>query len=240
MSVTVPLHRVERVSRQSTAGRQATALALRGVRKTWRGAAGPVLDGLDLSIEPGSVAWVGGSNGAGKTTMLRVAAGLIAPEAGSIEAFGVSPSPSRAAFHRLVSFLPAGDRGLYARLTVRRQLEFAARIAMLPGGQVPASVDDAIADFDLGELAGRRVDRISMGQRQRVRLAMTFMSEPSLVLLDEPLTSLDEDGASILHEQIEQLCARGGSVLWCSPSGERPTLALDSAHVLEHGTLVAA
>ena len=240
MSVTAHLERVGRASRAPASPPQKYALALRGVSKAWGSGTGRVLDRLELLIEPGTVTWVGGRNGAGKTTMLRVAAGLIDPEAGSAEAFGVSALRQRTVFHRLVSFLPAGDRGLYARLTVRHQLEFAARIAMLPRDRVTAAVGEAIAGFDLVELARRRVDRLSMGQRQRLRLAMTFMSEPRLVLLDEPLTSLDEDGASILHEHIDRLCDRDGSVLWCSPTGERPAIALDSAYVLEHGTLVDA
>ena len=82
-------------------------------------------------LEAGTVTWVGGRNGAGKTTMLRIAAGLIEPHHGTVTALGVDPRRHRGRYQRLVSFLPAGDRGLYARLSVRRQLEFCARISLL-------------------------------------------------------------------------------------------------------------
>ena len=153
-----------------------------------------MLDDLDLTLEPGTTTWVGGRNGVGKTTMLRVAAGLIEPDSGRAEVWGVAPGENRVRYQQLVSFLPAGDRGLYARLTVRRQLEFWARIAMVPRDRFRATIEHAIETFDLEELAERRVDRMSMGQRQRLRIAMTFLPEPEVVLLDEPLTSLDSEG----------------------------------------------
>jgi ABC-2 type transport system ATP-binding protein len=217
-----------------------SALAIRNATKRWRRRQTPVLDGVELSLERGSIAWVGGINGAGKTTMLRIAAGLIDPDEGSVEAIGLTPLRHRARYQQLVSFLPAGDRGLYARLTVRKQLEFCARIAMLPRERFRRAVEGALDAFALHELADQRVDRISMGQRQRLRIAMTFLPRPEVVLLDEPLTSLDGDGAELLRKAIDGLLARGGAVLWCSPSGERLDMRFDARWVLEGGRLAGA
>ncbi len=193
----------------------ACPLAIRGVSKRWRADLPQVLDGLDLTLEPGTKTWIGGRNGVGKTTMLRIAAGLIDPDDGRAEVWGITARENRARYQRLVSFLPAGDRGLYARLTVRRQLEFCARIAMLPRARLRQAVEEAIDTFDLQELAERRVDRMSMGQRQRLRIAMTFLPRPEVVLLDEPLTSLDEEGGALLAQAIERLIAqrRGRAVV---------------------------
>jgi ABC-type multidrug transport system ATPase subunit len=215
-------------------------LRLRGVSKRWRKDLPLVLDDLDLALEPGTTTWVGGRNGVGKTTMLRVAAGMIQPDSGRAEVWGVAPHENRVRYQELVSFLPAGDRGLYARLSVRRQLEFCAKITMIPRARVAETVEHAITTFDLGELAERRVDRMSMGQRQRLRIAMTFMAEPEIVLLDEPLTSLDSEGAALTQAAIAEVLARDGAVLWCSPSGEHVDLRFDAHWMLEHGRLVAA
>jgi ABC-2 type transport system ATP-binding protein len=203
-------------------------LTLRGLSKRWRKDLPLVLDDLDLTLAPGTTTWVGGRNGVGKTTMLRVAAGLIDPDSGRAEVWGVSAAENRARYQRLVSFLPAGDRGLYARLTVRRQLKFWARIAMVAPAEVGATVERAIDQFELRELADRRVDRMSMGQRQRLRIAMTFLALPEVVLLDEPLTSLDEEGAALLQAAVAEVLARDGAVLWCSPSGEHVDLEFDA------------
>jgi ABC-2 type transport system ATP-binding protein len=218
----------------------AAPLRLRGLSKRWRKDLPPVLDELDLTLEPGTTTWVGGHNGVGKTTMLRVAAGLIDPDRGRAELWGVTAGENRVRYQQLVSFLPAGDRGLYARLTVRRQLEFCARIAMVPRERFRETIENAIETFDLGELAERRVDRMSMGQRQRLRIAMTFLPRPKVVLLDEPLTSLDEEGTSLLQAAVEEVLAREGAVLWCSPSGEHLEMVFDARWTIERGRLVAA
>jgi ABC-2 type transport system ATP-binding protein len=215
-------------------------LVLSSVTKRWSGTPQPVLDSVDLTLQPGTLVWVGGANGAGKTTLLRIAAGLIAPEQGSATAWGRTPSRDGAGFRRLVSFLPAGDRGLYARLTVMQQLTLTARLWLLKPDHVEAIVAGTLEQFALQELARRRVDRLSMGQRQRVRLAATFMVAAPLVLLDEPLTSLDTDGAEMVRDAIEDVRADGGAVLWCSPTGERPRCALDQALTLTNGRLSRA
>jgi ABC-2 type transport system ATP-binding protein len=215
-------------------------LRLRALSKRWRRDLPLVLDELELTLEPGTVTWVGGRNGVGKTTMLRVAAGLIEPDSGRAEVWGVAPGENRVRYQQLVSFLPAGDRGLYARLTVRRQLEFWARIAMVPRERFAETVRHAIDTFELGELAERRVDRMSMGQRQRLRIAMTFLPSPEVVLLDEPLTSLDEEGSALIQTAIAEVLERDGAVLWCSPSGEHLDMSFDAHWMLERGRLVAA
>jgi ABC-2 type transport system ATP-binding protein len=227
-------------SRHPSPGEDAVPLALRGVTKRWHKTQEPVLEGVDLTLDLGTKTWVGGRNGVGKTTLLRIAAGLIDPDRGHARVWGSTPRDNRSRYQRLVSFLPAGDRGLYARLTVRHQLEFWGRIGMMEPARLQPKVEEAIDAFELRELADRRVDRMSMGQRQRLRIAMTFLTEPEIVLLDEPLTSLDSEGASVLSCATDDLIARGGSLLWCSPSGEQLEQQFDAHWVLEQGRLVRA
>lgn len=220
-------------------GHGSVPLALVGVTKSWQKGE-PVLDGLDLSLDLGTKTWIGGRNGVGKTTLMRIAAGLIDPDRGRAQVWGFTASENRARYQRLVAFLPAGDRGLYARLTVRHQLRFWAQIGLLPAPRVRQAVEHALEAFELRELADRRVDRLSMGQRQRLRIAMTFLGEPETVLLDEPLTSLDAEGAAVLTRAIDDLIERHGALLWCSPTGERLNQEFDARWVLSGGRLVAA
>ncbi|HYH53959.1 MAG TPA: ABC transporter ATP-binding protein [Solirubrobacterales bacterium] len=195
-----------------------------------------VLAHTDLRVDPGTSAWVGGHNGVGKTTLLRIVAGLLAPDQGEVSLDGLDPFRDRRSYQRRLGFLSAGDRGLYARLTVRSNLQLWTRLALLSGSNCESAVDAAIEAFALGELADRRADRLSLGQRQRVRLALAFLHSPRLVLLDEPANSLDDHGLSLIATAVTDLHRRGGMTIWCSPN--RPELEqIGRGYVLNEGRL---
>lgn len=198
----------------------------------------PVLKGFTLALLPGTITWVGGPNGVGKTTMLRIAAGILMPHHGFVTANGLSPARHRRRYQRQVGLVSAGDRGLYARLTVAQNLDFWAGINFLPRRERVERVGGVIEAFGLTDLADRRVDRISMGQRQRVRLAMAFLPEPNIILLDEPNTSLDADGLGCLAHALDQVVSRGGAALWCSPSDDVIPIPSDARYQLEDGKVI--
>jgi heme ABC exporter ATP-binding subunit CcmA len=215
----------------------APALALDRIVKRWEPAGVPVLDGVTIMVAPGTVVVVSGRNGSGKTTLLRVAAGLITPEAGSVHIGGRNVELDRTAYQRRLGFLAAGNTGLYARLRVEHHLEFWARIAYVSRRERPGTITRALHTFGLRDLCGRRVDRLSMGQRQRLRMALAFLHQPSVVLLDEPRTSLDEEGVALLGAVLADLRARGGAAVICVPSGEDPGVDADRRCVVAGGQL---
>ena len=212
-------------------------LELAGLHHSWPGPKPPVLVDVSLTVDGGEVAWIGGRNGVGKTTLLRLAAGILLPQAGSVRIGELSTQARGSRYQRLIGFLSAGDRGLYARVRVADQLDYWARLAYLPRAERPVAVERGLDAFGLRELADHRADRLSMGQRQRVRLAMAFMHEPQVLLLDEPRNSLDDDGYALLGAQVAAAAARGAAVLWCSPRGEDRVLDAESSYSLEDGRL---
>jgi len=209
------------------------ALEIWNVTKRWPGTPAPVLQGVDLWLEHGTITWLVGSNGAGKTTLLRIAAGLLYPDEGAVFAHDLHPRRDRHDYQRTVAFLSAMNNGLYARMSVRLHLNFWASLAGMTGPQREEAVRRATADFVLEKLLDGRVDRLSMGQRQRVRLAGVFMLQPQVVLLDEPRNSLDLDGERMVDRAVERVLARGGAVLWAGPTGEKPPGLLDARYELE-------
>ncbi len=227
-------------ARDETPGRpdpiqRRSVLALTDIERAYQGR--PVLRGISLTLNAGEVAWLGGSNGAGKTTLLRVAVGLVAPDRGTVTLDGLDPVRNRRAYQRRMGFLAAGDRGVYARLTVAQHLRLWSDLALVPARRRAAQITGIAQRMGLEELMDRRVDRMSMGQRQRVRLAMAFLHEPDVVLLDEPHTSLDEEGLALLAKQLDAHADRGGAALWCSPSLALGELRHDSAQRIVDGLL---
>ncbi len=212
-------------------------LELEGLYHRWKGPKPPVLDDVTLTLRAGEVTWVGGRNGVGKTTLLRLAAGILLPQRGSVRMGELTPRTGGSRYRQRIGFLSAGDRSLQARMRVRQQLDYWARLAYVPRDRRPVLVANSLERFGLEEFAERRVDRMSMGQRQRIRLAMAFLHEPIVLLLDEPRNSLDDDGYRLLGEQIERAAASGATVLWCSPRGEDRVLACDASYTLEDGHL---
>jgi ABC-type multidrug transport system ATPase subunit len=214
-------------------------LEIRGLRKHWRGAPAPVLDGLDLDVGPGETVAIVGANGAGKTTLLRIVAGLLAPDAGTVELCGRTLAADRTGYQRALGLLSAGNTGLYARLKVEHHLDLGTRLALMPRRDRGRAAEWALEAFGLRPLCGRRVDRLSMGQRQRLRLALAFVHRPQLVLLDEPATSLDAEALDTVQRALDELKARGGSALVCTPTGAGAAPACDRTHTLAAGALAA-
>ena len=207
---------------------EAPPLALHEVRKRWPRTGQQVLDGVELVLAPGTVNLLSGSNGAGKTTLIRIVAGLVIPDGGCVEVFGLHPERDRAACHRRLGLLSAGDRGVFPRLTVRQHLRYWACVSLIPRNERGQAIADALVRFKLEELETRRLDRMSQGQRQRVRVAGAFLQSPDLLLLDEPANSLDDEGFAVLRDAVQRSTARGGAVLWCAPAADREPMEFDT------------
>jgi ABC-type multidrug transport system ATPase subunit len=198
-----------------------------------------VLRGVSLHVPPNTAVRVGGSNGAGKTTLLRIGTAILTPNSGSVVVDGIPSDGSWREYHRRIGFLSAGDRGLYARFSVKGHLDFCARIAMLPRADRSELIERALVDFGLADLSGRRADRLSQGQRQRLRLALTFVHRPKVLLLDEPRNSLDDEGLAMLIGAVDDVLARGGAVIWCSPAGEQQPYDFHASYLIKDGQLEA-
>ncbi len=172
----------------------------------------PALAGVDLAVEPGSVVVLEGSNGAGKTSVLRACAGLLAVTSGAIEVLGCNLRADRTAVRRRVGML-GHAAALYDDLTVVESVRFAVRAA---GGDL-AGLDAVLDRLELsGRLRRTAVGRLSAGQRRRVDLAALVARRPELWLLDEPHASLDAAGRDLVDAVIRDAAAGGATVLVAS------------------------
>ena len=173
-----------------------------------------LFEGLNFELRPGQIVWVRGRNGQGKTSLLRLLAGLSSPAHGRVSWGGVPLRAAGAAFQRRLVYL-AHANALKDDLTVLESLQFLAR---LHGRDASAqALTDALRRLNLHSRRDAPVRTLSQGQRRRVALARLLIeAQPSLWILDEPHDALDAEGSAILDEVLCAHAARGGSIVLTS------------------------
>ena len=180
--------------------------------------------GLGLSVAGGVALIVTGANGRGKTTLLRMLAGLTVPEAGEIRLDGVPVAAHAAALRAAITFVGHAP-ALKDELSARENL---VSLVALSGERASASeIDDALDRVALGSRAALPARSLSQGQRRRVGLARLALSRRRVWLLDEPVTALDADGASLLGDLLDAHLAHGGLAV----ASTHAPLALEAARV---------
>ena len=167
-----------------------------------------VLERLDFEARPGEVTLLVGANGCGKTTTMRLIAGLSSPDGGTIAVAGHALAARRERALASLAYLPQSPR-FHVHLTVRQILEFYARLRGLPLARADASA----GRWGLADSLAVRCGRLSGGMRQRVALAVLFMPDAPVLLLDEPGLSLDPDWRRFLQGELRSATRRGTTAL---------------------------
>jgi ABC-type multidrug transport system ATPase subunit len=167
-----------------------------------------VLEGLSFSATPGQVTLLVGANGCGKTTTMRLIAGLSTPDGGDVAIDGHGLAVSRMAALSALSFLPQSPR-FHVHLSVGEILRFYARLRNLPSSRGPVVAER----WGLTRSMDVATGRLSGGMRQRLALAVLFLPDAPVLLLDEPGLSLDPDWRRVLQGELSQAAGRGRTVL---------------------------
>jgi ABC-2 type transport system ATP-binding protein len=195
----------------------------------------PVLDGVDFTVAPGSMFGFCGSNGAGKTTTMRIAMGLVRPDAGDVRWQGRSLDQ---AVRRRIGYMPE-ERGLYPKMRVGEQVAYFARLHGLDRPAAAAAAAEWVERLGLGERRGEAVEKLSLGNQQRVQLAAALVSRPEVLILDEPFSGLDPVGVDSLAEALTEQARRGVPVVFSSHQLDLVERLCDSVGILAGGRMVA-
>jgi len=183
------------------------------------------LCGVDWSVGRGEVVAVAGPNGSGKTTMLRMIAGLLHPDEGVVEVAGLSPLRQAREVRRKIGFL-TGAAVPQPRLTARETLRLFGELHGLGGEDLRGRCEHWIERLGIAGFANRPVGGLSAGMRQRVMVARALLHEPELLVFDEATTGLDPVAAEVVAGIIREAGARGRTVVFSSHStGEVEELA---------------
>jgi len=189
------------------------------------------VDGVDLHIEQGEVVAFLGPNGAGKTTTIDMLLGLSQPDQGSVDLFGETP---RAAIGRGLVSAVMQTGGLLSDVTVRDTLRMTASLFANS-----TSVDSALQRAGIAEIADRKVGKCSGGQQQRLRFAMALLSDPGLIVLDEPTTGMDVEGRHSFWQAIHADAQRGRTVLFATHYLEEADRYANRIILIRKGQIVA-
>ena len=206
---------------------------LRGATKTYRNAGTVVhaVRGIDVSIERGETVALLGPNGAGKSTTIDMVLGLISPDSGTVSLLG-GPPKEAVARGMVGTMLQSG--ALIRDVTPRELIAMMA--ALHPH---PLEVDEALELAGVTEVAGRRTQKLSGGQAQRVRFALALVPDPPVLILDEPTVGMDVEARRAFWLSVRAFAARGKTIIFATHYLEEADAYADRAVLMSHGRIVA-
>jgi ABC-2 type transport system ATP-binding protein len=189
---------------------------------------------LDLEVEKGVVFGLLGPNGSGKTTTIRIALGILNPDAGDVKVFGEgSPLSHR----KRIGYLPE-ERGLYPRMKVREQLAFLGAIRGLDYKEADRRASSWLEKLGLADRAQARTNELSKGMQQKIQFASAVMHEPKLIVLDEPFTGLDPINARMLKELLLEQKDKGVTIILSTHRMDEVEAMCDSISLVHKGERV--
>jgi ABC-2 type transport system ATP-binding protein len=204
-------------------------IQLRGLAKSY----GEVkaVQGIDVSINAGETVALLGPNGAGKSTTIDMLLGLLEPDAGTVTIFGRPPAE---AIHdgSVGAMLQTG--GLIRDLSVRELVTMMA--SLYPD---PLDIDEALHIAGIADIGDQRTQKLSGGQTQRVRAAVALVSNPELLVLDEPTVAMDVEGRREFWKTMRAFAARGKTILFATHYLDEADAFADRAVLMAHGRIVA-
>lgn len=209
------------------------AIRVRGLGKSYKKV--HVLRGVDFDVEPGTIFALLGSNGAGKTTVVKILATLLKSDAGSATVHGFDVATNAGEVRESIS-LTGQFAAVDEVLTGRENLVLVARLRHLmnPG----AIADDLLARFALTEAASRRAATYSGGMRRRLDIAMSLIGNPPVIFLDEPTTGLDPEGRNEVWQTVKHLADQGTTVLLTTQYLDEAEQLADRIAILHQGTII--
>ncbi|GAA4208714.1 ABC transporter ATP-binding protein [Microbispora amethystogenes] len=208
-------------------------LEIDGLRKRYGDTT--ALDGVGFTVRPGEMFGFVGANGAGKTTTMRIVMGVLGADSGEVRLDG---RPLGYDDRRTFGYMPE-ERGLYQKMKVAEQIEYFGRLHGLAPAAARTATDALLERLGL---VGRRddaVEALSLGNQQRVQLAVALVHEPTVLILDEPFSGLDPLAVDALAEVLKDRAAEGVPVIFSSHQLDLVERLCDSVGIISAGRMVA-
>lgn len=192
-----------------------TAIDIRDLRKTYRGAAAPSVDGLTLHVSEGEFFGLLGPNGAGKTTTLSILAGLLPFDSGTVHLCDLDMRRDCTRIRPLIGVVPQ-DIALYPELTAAENLHFFGRIHGLPTRTLRERIDTDADCLDLRLHLHKRIEHLSGGMKRKLNLLVALLHRPRILFLDEPTVGVDVHSRQEIIAHLRALNADGMTIVYTS------------------------
>ncbi|WP_213456323.1 ABC transporter ATP-binding protein [Rhizomonospora bruguierae] len=209
-------------------------LRIDGLHKTYGGDKA-ALDSVSFSVGAGEIFGFIGPNGAGKSTTMRILMGVLEPTSGSITWNG---RPIDRGVRRTFGYMPE-ERGLYQKMKVREQIRWFGRLYGLVAAESRRETDALIDRLNLGAFSEKEVQALSLGNQQRVQLAVALVHRPRLLVLDEPFSGLDPGGVDDLAALLRERRDDGVSIIFSSHQLELVERMIDALGIIDQGRMIA-
>ncbi|WP_099346603.1 ABC transporter ATP-binding protein [Clostridium tertium] len=209
-------------------------IKVREIKKSYKDV--EVLKGVDFEVEQGGIFALLGSNGAGKTTMIKIMATLLKADAGSVVINGLDIEKNPGKVRASIS-LTGQFAAIYEILTGRENLQMIAKLRHIKNPNAVA--DELIKRFGMLEAADRRVGTYSGGMKRRIDIAMSLVGNPKIIFLDEPTTGLDPEARLEVWKIVKELTASGTTVFLTTQYLEEAEQLADKIAILHGGKIIA-
>lgn len=196
------------------------------------------VDGVSFTARDGEITGLLGPNGAGKTTTLRMLYTLMQPDRGQVLVDGIDAAVDPIAVRRRLGVLPDA-RGLYKRLSSRENIEYFGRLQGMDEDTIRRRSAALIEALDMAEIAERRTEGFSQGQRVKTAIARALIHDPKNCILDEPTNGLDVMATRAMRDFLRRLKSEGRCVLFSSHIMQEVGVLCDRIVVIAHGRVVA-
>jgi len=213
-----------------------STVKLKGVAKRYSDIV--AVDYIDLDVKRGEIFGLLGPNGSGKSTTLKIILGLVKPDSGSVNVLGINVEEDPVAVKRQVGYVPESPR-LYEFLTGIEYLDFVGDVYGMNAAEKKERINEYLEALELEGREGDMISGYSQGMKQKIILSSAFIHKPKLLLLDEPLSSLDPRSARIIKDLLHELASQGVTTIMSTHVLEIAQAMCNRIAIMYEGRLLA-
>ncbi len=215
------------------------AIEIVNLRKMYKGAWTPALDGLNINVRKNQIMGLLGPNGAGKTTCINILCGLVSSDEGSAKVFGNDCSSEIETIRQVMGVVPQ-QIALFGTLTAWENFRYIGRLYNLSEKQIQSRAQHLLERLGLEKHADKRISRYSGGMKRRANIIASLLHEPELIILDEPTAGVDVQSRAMIHDFLVEYHDSGKTILYTSHHLDEAEELCDEVVIVDEGKFIVS